>query len=64
MLNRELLEGQLSELPLYIYHFLDPKTLEFTSRVRWICEHECPMYGKSWACASSTARTWSPGFPC
>ena len=50
MLNRELLEGQLSELPLYIYHFLDPKTLEFTSRVRWICEHECPMYGKSWAC--------------
>jgi predicted metal-binding protein len=50
MLNKELFEAQLSELPLYIYHFFDPKTLEFTDRVRWICEHECPMYGTSWAC--------------
>ena len=50
MLNQELLEQQLSELPLYIYHFFDPKTLEFTERVRWICTHECPMYGTSWAC--------------
>ena len=50
MLNKELFEAQLRELPLYIYHFFDPKTLEFTDRVRWICEHECPMYGTSWAC--------------
>ena len=50
MLNKDLLEEQLSELPLYIYHFFDPNTLEFTERVRWICQHECPMYGKSWAC--------------
>jgi len=50
MLNKELLEEQLSELPLYVYHFFDPKELEFTDRVRWICEHECPMYGTSWAC--------------
>ena len=50
MLNKELLEAQLSELPLYVYHFFDPKELEFTDRVRWICEHECPMYGTSWAC--------------
>ena len=50
MLNRELLEAQLSELPVYVYQFLDPKELEFTDRVRWICEHECPMYGKTWAC--------------
>ena len=49
-MNRELLEEKLSELPLYIYDFLDPKDLEFTSRIRWICEHECPMYGRSWAC--------------
>ena len=49
-MNRELLEQQLSELPLYIYDFFDPRTLEFSSRIRWICEHECPMYGKSWAC--------------
>ena len=50
MLNQELLEQQLAELPLYVYHFFDPKTLEFTDRVRWICEHECPMFGTSWAC--------------
>jgi predicted metal-binding protein len=50
MLNRELLEQQLAELPLYVYDFIDPKSLEFTHRVRWICEHECPMYGKTWAC--------------
>ena len=50
MLNKELLEEQLSELPLYVYHFMDPKELEFSGRIRWICEHECPMYGTSWAC--------------
>lgn len=50
MLNREVLEAQLSELPLYVYEFIDPKELEFTQRVRWICEHECPMYGTTWAC--------------
>ena len=49
-MNRELLEQQLSELPLYIYDFFDPRALEFSSRIRWICEHECPMYGRSWAC--------------
>ena len=49
-MNRELLEGKLAELPLYIYDFIDPKELEFSDRIRWICQHECPMYGKSWAC--------------
>ena len=49
-MNRELLEAQLSELPLYIYDFIDPKELEFSDRIRWICQNECAMYGKSWAC--------------
>ena len=49
-MNRELLEEKLSELPLYIYDWLDPTELEFSSRIRWICENECPMYGKTWAC--------------
>ena len=49
-MNKELLLEKLSELPLYIYDFIDPKDLEFNSRIRWICENECPMYGKSWAC--------------
>lgn len=49
-MNQELLEQQLAEFPLYAYAFLDPVQLEFSERVRWICQHECPMYGKSWAC--------------
>lgn len=49
-MNRELLESQLAELPLYIYDFFDPKDLEFSDRIRWICQNECPMYGRSWAC--------------
>ena len=50
MIDMNLLEEKLSELPLYIYAPIDPKALEFSDRIRWICEHECPMYGKSWAC--------------
>ena len=50
MLDKERLEQELAELPLYVYEFIDPAELEFSQRVRWICEHECPMYGKSWAC--------------
>ena len=34
------LEEGLAELPLYIYSFIDPKGLEFSDRIRWICEHE------------------------
>lgn len=49
-MNQELLEEKLAELPLYAYTFFDPKTLEFSDRIRWICEHECSMYGKTWAC--------------
>lgn len=49
-MNMEALEQGLSELPLYIYFVIDPKELEFNQRVRWICEHECSRYGKSWAC--------------
>ena len=49
-MNQECLEERLAELPLYGYFFIDPKGLEFGERIRWICEHECPMYGKTWAC--------------
>ncbi len=49
-MDRNLLEQQLSELPLYTYFYIDPKSLEFSDRIRWICQNECPMYGKSWAC--------------
>lgn len=46
----EKLEQGLAELPLYGYFFLDTKDLCFTERVRYICSHECQMYGKTWAC--------------
>ena len=49
-MNLQKLEQGLSELPLYIYFYMDSKDLEFSDRVRWICEHECGQYGKSWAC--------------
>ena len=49
-MNLELLEQQLTELPLYIYAHIDPQVLEFSDRIRFICQNECPMYGQSWAC--------------
>ena len=50
MMDREKLEQQLAELPLYTYNFVDPRALEFSQRIRHICRTECPMYGKTWAC--------------
>lgn len=50
MLDREKLESELSQLPLYTYHFITPDDLEFAQRIRYICQHDCPMYGKTWAC--------------
>ena len=50
MLNRELLENQLAEFPLFTYGFIAPTELDFTERVRYICSTECPMHGKTWAC--------------
>ena len=50
MIDKERLEAELSALPLYAYFYTDPETIEFSDRIRWICQNECPMYGKSWAC--------------
>ena len=49
-MDKELLEQQLSQLPLYVYTEIDPSRLEFSQRIRYICRTECPMYGKTWAC--------------
>ena len=49
-MDLQRLEEQLAELPLLGYFFVDPKRLEFSDRIRWICQQECPMYGKTWAC--------------
>ena len=49
-MDRERLEKGLADLPLLGYFFIDPEKLEFSDRVRWVCEHECPRYRKTWAC--------------
>ena len=50
MLDKDLVEQQLQELPLYQYAFLKTEELTFTERVRYICKEECPRYGTTWAC--------------
>lgn len=49
-MDRALLEEQLAALPLYQYLFIETAQLTFTERVRYVCEHECPMYNTNWAC--------------
>lgn len=49
-MDRELLERQLTELPIVQYEFFDTAELTFTTRVRAVCESDCPRYGTSWAC--------------
>ena len=49
-MDRQKLEAQLAELPLYVYAFIKTDELLFSDRVRYICETECPMYNTTWAC--------------
>ena len=49
-MDRQKLEAELRELPLYQYAFIDTAELAFSQRVRYICETECPMYNTTWAC--------------
>ncbi len=49
-MNKEQLEAQLAEFPICEYTFINIEDLDFPERVRYICEHECPQYGKSWSC--------------
>lgn len=49
-MDRQLLEKKLANLPLLQYEFIKTEELTFSDNVRTICEMECPMYGKTWAC--------------
>lgn len=49
-MNRAALEAQLAELPIAQYEFFRTEELEFSQRIRTVCEQECPRYGKTWAC--------------
>ncbi len=49
-MNRALLEEALAGLPIAQYEFFDTRELEFSERIRLVCQMECPRYGKTWAC--------------
>ena len=49
-MDRQKLEAQLAEFPLYEYAFIRTDELVFSERVRYICRTECPMYDTTWAC--------------
>ena len=49
-MDRQAVEAQLCELPISQYAWIDPRQIEFSERIRYVCEQECTMYGKSWAC--------------
>lgn len=49
-MDKQWLEARLSDFPLYAYSFITTDELTFADRVRYICEHECPMYNTTWAC--------------
>lgn len=49
-MDKQAVEAQLCALPISQYAWVDPHEIEFSERIRYVCEHECPMYGKSWAC--------------
>ena len=49
-MDKQAVEAQLCQLPVSQYAWIDPQTIEFSDRIRYVCEHECPMYGTSWAC--------------
>lgn len=48
--KHEELEARLAEFPIVEYGFLKADEVEFTERIRTVCETECPQYGTSWAC--------------
>ena len=49
-MDRATLEAGLAELPILQYEFISTSELTFSDRIRHVCETECPMYGKTWAC--------------
>lgn len=49
-MNREQVERQLTELPLYQYAWIETGELTFTERVRHICRDDCTRYNTTWAC--------------
>lgn len=50
MVSHEQIEEYICQYPVYQYAFFSPEDIEFSHRVRWICQHECERYNTTWAC--------------
>ncbi|HIX30186.1 MAG TPA: DUF2284 domain-containing protein [Candidatus Blautia stercoravium] len=50
MITHEEIEEFICQYPVYQYAFFPPEEIEFSFRVRWICEKECERYNSTWAC--------------
>lgn len=50
MISHEKLEAFICQYPVYQYAFFSPEEIEFSYRVRWICEKECQRFNTTWAC--------------
>ena len=49
-MDKSRIEEKISELPLAQYAWVRVEALTFSDRIRYVCQTECPMYGRSWAC--------------
>lgn len=47
---KEIIEEFIYDYPVCEFYYLTLDDLIFSDRVRYICEHDCPHYNKSWAC--------------
>lgn len=50
MISHEELEEFICQFPVYQYAFFKSEEIDFSFRVRWICEKECERYNSTWAC--------------
>ena len=50
MVSHEQIEEYICQYPVYQYAFFSPEDIEFSHRVRGICQHECERYNTTWAC--------------
>lgn len=45
------IESQLGAFPVYDYRWIETSQIDFTQKVRTVCEmNDCGMYGKRWVC--------------
>lgn len=48
--NERIIEEFIYDYPVCEFYHIKKDDLVFSDKVRYICEHECDHYNKSWAC--------------